>query len=171
MYTQLVKSVFTNSAPLLNLDNVRSGRMPRMARTPPRPFTPPLMKSKHAKDTQTMVPSMMFQPSFRYAFGPNSNPEAMIFRNISSMNRNVKKMSNPSRIARCLSTSSGSYRNAIKRQLTMMLARMKLFQRGCSLIHTHALRTGSSRWNRNNEFGLSSKFLSRGRVAGASEAG
>ena len=159
MYTQLVKSVLTNSAPLLNLDNVRSGRMPRIARTPPRPFTPPLIKSKHTNDTHTMVPSMMFQPSFKYAFWPNSNPLAMIFKNISNMNRNVKKMSNPSRTFLCLFGASGSYKNAINKQFTMMLIKMKLFHRGCSLINTHALRMGPSRWNTNNERGSSSRFL------------
>ena len=144
MYTHDVNSVLTNRAPDLNLLNVRSGRMPRMARTPPSPLIPPEIKSRHTKDTQTIVPSMTFHPSFRYALSPNSKPCAIILMNISSMKRNVKKMSKPSRVFLYFSTSSGSYRNAISKQFAMIANKMKLFQSLWPAIAMHCLRGNSS---------------------------
>ena len=160
MYTHEENRVLTNSAPDLKRESVRSGRMPRIARTPPRPSTPPETKSRHTKDTHTMVPSMTFHPSFKYAFGPNARPVAMIFTNISNMKRNVKKMSSPSRAVLWLSTSRGSYRNAMSKQLTMMATKMKLFQCWLSANQMHSLRGDCSRSNIMRLSGLLSKSLS-----------
>mmetsp|Transcript_8175 Transcript_8175/g.33053 ORF Transcript_8175/g.33053 Transcript_8175/m.33053 type:complete len:213 (-) Transcript_8175:422-1060(-) len=128
MYCAELNRVLTKRAPDLNLDSVRSGLTARMARRELSPSAPPLTKSRQTNEIITTIPSRMFHPLRRYASSPNKRPSATILTNISNMKRKVKKTSVPSLSSAFLVSSSGSYKAAMRRQLTMMLTKMRLLK-------------------------------------------
>ena len=147
MYCAELNRVLTKRAPDLNLDSVRSGLTARMARRELSPSAPPLTKSRQTNEIITTMPSRMFHPLRRYASSPNKRPSATILTNISNMKRKVKKTSVPSLSAAFLVSSSGSYKAAMRRQLTMMLTKMRLLKFLLFMIAMASLRGDRSRSN------------------------